>query len=217
MLGVDWEVKNARTVPKARSLALSKNQAARFRGTVLYADLADSTGMVDARDPHFAASVYKAYLHCAGRIVRAQSGVITAYAGDRIMAVFGGPRQCTRAVKAALQLNYARHEILSPALREQFPGEEYELNHTIGVDTSMLFATLAGVHGARDIVWVGRAANYAAKLSARRSPPPVWITKQVYSELHPSLRVHNGRHIWKENAWDRPHVPVFTSRWIWPL
>lgn len=216
MLRTEWTVRNARSVPTARTLTL-KNQAARFRGTVLYADIADSTGLVDARDPHFAASVYKSYLLCAGRIVRARRGAITAYAGDRIMAVFRGSAQCTRAAKAALQLNWARSEILNPALRERFPGEDYEVNHTIGIDSSMLFVTAAGVPGARDLVWVGRAANYAAKLSALSSPPPVWITWDVFSELDVSLRIQ-GKPIWDEAHWPaRPGVRVFTSGWIWPV
>jgi class 3 adenylate cyclase len=186
-------------------------------GTVLYADLADSTGLVDARDPHFAASVYKSYLLCAGRIVRSQNGAITAYAGDRIMAVFRGSAQWTKAAKAALQLNWARDEILNPALKERFPREEYMVNHTIGIDSSMLFATAAGVPGARDLVWVGRAANYAAKLSALPSPPPVWITWDVYSHLDASLRTQ-GKPIWEEAEWSaRPGVRVFTSGWRWCL
>ncbi len=217
MLRAEWTVRNARTVPTVRSLSLT-NQAARFRGTVLYADLADSTGLVDARDPHFAASVYKAYLHCAGRIVRARGGVITAYAGDRIMAVFRGSDQGSRAAKAALHLNYARTKILNPALRERFPGEDYEVNHTIGIDTSMLFATPAGVHGARDMVWVGRAANYASKLNSLQSSLPIRITFPVYSEMGATLRSCNGQNIWTEKTWhDRPHMRVFATRWIWPM
>lgn len=216
MLRSEWKVTNARTVPSVQTLTL-KNEAARFKGTVLYADLANSTGLVDAQDPHFAASVYKSYLLCAGLIIRARKGVITAYAGDRIMAVFRGPGQQTRAATAALQLNWARAEILNPAFQEQFPGDDYEVNHTIGIDSSVLFATAAGVAGARDLVWVGRAANYAAKLSSLPSPPPVWITWDVYGDLAPTLR-RRGAPIWEERDWPRrPEVRVFTSDWTLPL
>ena len=63
------------------------NDAVKLEGTVLYADLDDSTKLVDTMSPEFAAEVYKSYLVCAARIIRDQGGVITAYDGDRIMAV----------------------------------------------------------------------------------------------------------------------------------
>src|ERR1700741_5258324 len=95
-LAEGWKVRNTASVPTANALGLG-NDGLRIEGTVLYADLADSTALVDLHDPHFAALVYKAYLHCAGRIIRARGGAITAYDGDRIMAVFTGPRMCTDA------------------------------------------------------------------------------------------------------------------------
>jgi class 3 adenylate cyclase len=42
----------------------------------------------------------------------------------------------------------------------------YQLKHVIGIDSSSLFACRIGIRNDNDAVWVGRAANYAAKLSA---------------------------------------------------
>jgi class 3 adenylate cyclase len=215
-LSEGWKVRNTSSVPTSNALGLG-NDALRLEGTVLYADLADSTGLVDHHDPHFAAVVYKAYLHCAGRIIRARGGTITAYAGDRIMAVFTGTRMCTDAALAALQINWARSRIINPAIREKFPDEKYEVEHTIGIDLSMLFVALEGVRGANELVWVGRAANYAAKLSGLSSATPIWITKDVFARLEPALRVHDSKPIWKEAKWARgAEVEVLNSTWIWP-
>ena len=38
---------------------------------------------------------------------------------------------------------------------------------SVGIDTSELFVARTGIRRANDLVWVGRAANHAAKLSAR--------------------------------------------------
>lgn len=46
--------------------------------------------MVDTEAPEFAAHVYKSYLACAARVIRSENGTITAYDGDRIMAVYTG-------------------------------------------------------------------------------------------------------------------------------
>src|SRR5271166_3102827 len=84
-----WAVRDGQKVPESEDLQLG-NDAVRLDGTVLYADLDGSTDMVNSHSPEFAAEVYKSYLHCAAKIIRDEGGVISAYDGDRIMAVFIG-------------------------------------------------------------------------------------------------------------------------------
>jgi class 3 adenylate cyclase len=69
------------------------NDAVKLSATVLYADLADSTKLVDGHTKQFSAEIYKTFLHCAAKIIRSEDGVITAYDGDRVMAVFIGDRR----------------------------------------------------------------------------------------------------------------------------
>lgn len=47
--------------------------------------------------PHFAAEIYKSYLHCASKIIRCENGVITAFDGDRVMGIFIGDLKNTSA------------------------------------------------------------------------------------------------------------------------
>src|SRR4051812_48733261 len=100
-----WSKRKGLKVPEPEELALG-NDAVLIEGTVLYADLAESTTLVKRYYNWIAAEVYKNYLYCAGRVIRARDGVITAYDGDRIMAVFIGGQKDTNAAKAALQINY---------------------------------------------------------------------------------------------------------------
>src|SRR5688500_11199572 len=78
-----WTTRDGQKVPESKDLQLG-NDAVLLKGTVLYADLAESTGLVDGHSASFAAEVYKSYLHCAAKIIRAEGGEITAYDGDRI-------------------------------------------------------------------------------------------------------------------------------------
>jgi hypothetical protein len=44
-----------------------------------------------------------------------------------------------------------------------------------------------------DLVWVGRAANYAAKLSALPDSHPTYITKEVYDVMNAEVKTgHDG-------------------------
>ncbi len=54
--------------------------------------------MVDKKSRQYSAEVYKTFLHCAAKIVRSHDGTITAYDGDRIMAVYIGGSKNTSAV-----------------------------------------------------------------------------------------------------------------------
>src|SRR5437762_1775811 len=84
-----WSTRRGNVVPESEHLRLT-NDAVILDATVLYADLADSTGLVGAYTAEFAAEVYKCYLHCAAKVVTSEGGVITAYDGDRLMAVYLG-------------------------------------------------------------------------------------------------------------------------------
>jgi class 3 adenylate cyclase len=156
-------------VPADEAIKLS-NAAVNLDATILYADLCDSTDLVDHYKPQFAAEVYKTYLLCAAKIIRSEGGTITAYDGDRIMAVYLGGNKNTSAVRTALKVHYAVKNIIMPSMKTQYPTTTYTLKQAIGIDSSKLFVARTGVRGANDLVWVGRAANYAAKLASLNTP-----------------------------------------------
>lgn len=182
-----WELTPGRVVPEPKDVGFD-NRGVELNGAVLYADIAESTALVDTRTKTFAAEIYKAYLHCAGKIIRDQGGVITAYDGDRVMAVFIGDSKENRATRAALKINYARTEIVNAGLVKVYTDNDYRMKHVIGIATSDLLVARTGVRGANDLVWVGPAANYAAKLAALSSEKPIWVTKSIHDALESDLK-----------------------------
>lgn len=191
-----WDVQTTVNVPGPTDLRLDATHAKDLEtATVLYADLDGSTSMVDSFKWWFSAGVYKSYLRCAAAIIRSEGGVVTAYDGDRVMAVFTGATKNTDAVRAALKINYAVHEIVRPAIKAKYPTAKFTLDHVIGIDTSQLRAARIGVKGDNDVVWVGRAANYAAKLCSE-SGKPIWITETVFKAMQDTVKVSNGVPMW---------------------
>ncbi len=211
-----WEVQTATSVPAPEELRLNTNHAKDFEtATVLYADLDGSTNMVDGFDWMFSAEVYKTYLRCAAAVIKSENGVITAYDGDRVMAVFTGNSKNTSAVRCALKINYAVCEIIRPALGAQYPSKQFTLKHVVGVDTSRLRTARIGVRGDNDLVWVGRAANYAAKLTAL-SEKATWITKSVYDNMHDEVKYSNGTNMWESRYWTpMNNLPIYCSTYWW--
>ncbi len=186
-----WTTASRGAVPESVDLEL-RNDAIKVHGAVLYADLDESTELVDTKKPQFAAEIYKTYLVCAARIIESDEGTITAYDGDRIMAVYTGKNRHNKAVRSALKINFAVTEIINPALAELHGDSRYKVKQSVGIDASELLVTRTGIRRANDLVWVGRAANHAAKLSAR-SGPVTQITSEVYDRLDQSLKHGENR------------------------
>ena len=128
------------------------------------------------------------------------------------MAVFNGAEKNRNAVQAALKLNTASQQIVAPALVRQYPQGTYRLRHVVGIDTSPLFVARTGIRGANDLVWVGRAANHAAKLAALPESYQTYITQDVFSDLDDSLMFHIGS---GQPAWEAVRWNTFDDRIIY--
>jgi class 3 adenylate cyclase len=207
-------------VPDPEDVSLD-NEAVKFdRATILYADLAASTILVDAMTWTFAAEVYRTYLYCAAKVIRAEGGVITAYDGDRVMAVFIGDAQSTAAARCALKINYAVVKVLNPALKAQYTKSTYTVTHVIGIDTSDIHAVRIGIRGGNDLVWVGRAANYAAMLANLNSDKIIWITEAVFNQLHETAKLGSKDKtlMWKRYSWTQMgNQTIYGSDWTWTI
>lgn len=215
-----WDTQDTETVPAPEDVRLSSNHALKLEGTVLYADMAHSTKLVNAKTAEFAAEVYKTYLHCAAKTIKDNDGSITAYDGDRVMAVFVGGSKNTNAAITALKLNYAVTKIINPALEKQYPTESYRLAHKVGIDTSSLFIARTGVRIDNDLVWVGRAANYAAKLASIEEANTAFITEAVFTRLKDEAKYGGtGRELmWKERRWSQNNNErIYSSTWTWTV
>ena len=212
-----WTTAQGRQVPDTERIKLSGNDAVEIDGTVLYSDMADSTRLVDDYKSSFAAEIYKAYLLAACRVIRSESGEITAFDGDRVMAVFVGDYKNSFAVQAALKIHYIVREI-NLVLKECYPETSYSLSHCTGIDTSKLLVAKTGIRASNDLVWVGRAANYAAKLSALNEPGfPTMITEAVYNVLNDNSKYGGNprRDMWEKRTWTATGKTIYRSSWWW--
>lgn len=210
-----WTERDGTKVPEPEDLKLS-NDAVKLEGTVLYADLAESTALVDSHSGWFAAEIYKAYLHCASKIIRHYGGEITAFDGDRVMAVFIGGMKNTNAARTALAINHSVVHIINPLISECQPSVTYRVKHAIGIDTSSLFVARTGIRNYNDLVWVGTAANRAAKLSGLRDDgKSSWISSEVYNSMEDSSKIYNGSNMWEKRRWTAYGVDIYCSSWHW--
>lgn len=216
IFGNKWQTRQGRKVPEANEVQFG-NDAVSINGTVLYADMMDSTGLVNGFKPWFAAEIYKAYLIAACRVIGKHGGELTAFDGDRVMAVFIGDYKNTSAVKASLQINYIVDQINS-SIRSAYPNTAFTLKQAVGIDTSDLFVARTGIRTSNDLVWVGRAANYAAKLCSLGDENfPTYITQDVFTKLNEEAK-YGGKprqSMWEKRTWTVRGLVVYRSSWRW--
>lgn len=222
ILRQEWNVRDGQVVPTTDTVALAGG-AVRLTATMLYADLADSTELAMNYDRRTAAKVFKCYLSCCSKIIRARGGDVRSFDGDRVMGVFVGDSKNSNAAKCALNINYAFSKIIKPKLEakyEKLRNGPYKLAQCVGVDTSEMLVIRAGIRNNNDLVWVGRAPNIAAKLSGlRNSPYHSYITEDVYKKLKESSKKYEGKEMWERRA-NSTQVKgvstIYRSSWSYP-
>lgn len=213
-----WKRRAGQRVPDTDDVALG-NEAVDLDAVVLYADLKDSTGLVRGYKDWFASEVYKNYLYSVSRIITSHGGSITAFDGDRVMGVFIGEDRFDQAVKVGLKINWTVLNILQPAIKAKYPNVTYTLKQKVGISASKTMVSRTGIRGSNDLIWVGNAANYAAKLAALHTTYPTYITADVFAGLSNST-LYGGnprRLMWTDLGSGEGFGKIYGSTFWWSL
>lgn len=197
-------IPDANVVPTIDSLDFG-NDGKRIDVTILYADIAESTKLVDETIDTRAAEYYKAFLHCASQLIKKNGGEIQAYDGDRVMAVYVGADHANNAVSTALELHCSVVEIIDPTFSTVYTKTPRKLKFTVGIDSGRCLVVKVGVRAVGELAWIGGAANYAAKLNSFEGLDheyPIRVTQQTYERLTGAF-LHGPRN---ELMWDGPYT-----------
>lgn len=213
--GTKWTVRDGQVVPDASDLKLTNDAVSFDKATVLYADLDQSTDLVETKKWQFSGEVYKTFLYAASRLIRNHRGKIVSYDGDRVMGIFVSKSQRNDAVSCALKINYAFKNYVQAEKEKHWTGD-YKIRHVIGIDTSEIRAARTGVRGDNDLVWIGPAANLAAKLTSLSADKATWITKRVYDGLNDPQKLDSQeKNIWRQWEWNEHKDEEIYSSTYW--
>jgi class 3 adenylate cyclase/tetratricopeptide (TPR) repeat protein len=145
--------------------------------TVLFADVAGSTGLGERLDPEQLKEVLDAFLHAMRVELEAEGGTVEKFIGDAVMAVFGVPTahedDPTRALRAALRMRRAL-ERLNDVLEER---HGIRLAIRIGVNTGDVVARTSPRLGEGFVT--GDAVNVAARLEQQAGSGQILISERT--------------------------------------
>ena len=151
----------------------------RRRVTVLIADLVGFTVLADRVDPEVLTQVVNEYMTSMSQLVDEHGGLVSEFAGDGPMALFGAPdemeveEQAVSAVRAA-QAMQAQLPTLS--LMWQRLGVSDPLQMRIGIDTGVLSVGSFGSEGRMTYTAIGLHANIAARLQMNCEPGQILLS-----------------------------------------
>jgi len=81
-----------------------------------------------------------------------------------------------------------------PAFTAYYTSRTPSLSQSVGVDTSKVMVVRNGIKNNNDLVWIGRAPNIAAKLSAIRDPGYTsYISEAVFNVILDRVKSAHSR------------------------
>jgi class 3 adenylate cyclase len=216
-LSTPFQPTEGRKVPHPDRIAL-KDGGSVYDGTVLYADLVESTALGARFGYEPAAKIIQSFLLGASAMIRFAGGYVTAYDGDRVMAVFGGDAQEKSAVACSLSIAHLVQHEINPRVSSMLNQRGWHRRRRwvrccCGVDAGDMLAVKVGLRGNTDLLWSGRPANFAAKLCALRGQTfyRTVITERVYHQLPEELKRSPDGPLWSRFRCPAVGMRVFGS------
>ncbi len=180
----------------------------------LFVDIRQSSQLHDLYGYKTAAKIYQSFHEINVRVIKANSGNVRAFDGDRAMGVFSGSLKRTNAVRASMQIQWAIRTILNPALGTK-------IMCGAGVDNGPTLVTKVGQGRNtenQDLVWIGKASNYASHLANEASNSTI-ISVDTYNNMDKDNKTSSdGRAMWTSKIITLKNgtkVNCYESEWGW--
>jgi adenylate cyclase len=174
--------------------------------TVLYVDMRRSTQLSLQHRKPVVARLYSAFVRAMTRSARYFGGQVRGIIGDRVMVLFNESGCFTSAVDTAFLMNSVGKFVIN----KYFTHNEVSLG--IGLDHGTILATKTGLrskgqdqHNYRSLVWLGRPANIASKLTDAANKPAETNVLTIMKVLY---RTANGGLV-SRNEWPHEFVKKF--------
>ena len=202
ILDIDWDERSGNIVPDTNDVTL-KNGAVKVEATFLYADLAGSSILAKKCPWKTTAKIIRAYLDVSVRLIRAYNGEVRSFDGDRVMGIFKGDTPNTSAANCAREIDWMVEKVINPKVEARFKSikdNNIKIKHCVGIDTSESRAVRSGIRNNNDLIWIGKAPSFAAKLSdIREYPYSVYISNECYNKLADTAKKDGA----VENIWEK--------------
>lgn len=176
-----------KTVPHSSDGAITfpnldaKTQACKLIDTcVLYIDIRRSTELSITHKPQTVAKLYSAFVRAMTKCARHYGGHVRGIIGDRVMVIFDCNDCFRKAVDCAILMNATAQYVIN----KHFTRNDVQCG--IGIDAGKMLVTKTGFrrrgveqYNYKNLVWLGRPANVASKLTDIANKPAEGFTADM--------------------------------------
>ena len=188
----------AAATPAAREPTLAVGGAERKLVTILFADLAGSTGLADRLDPERLREVIQRYFDAMREEIEAEGGTVEKFIGDAVMAAFGVPTAHEDDPSRALRAADAMCRRLEKVNADLAVSHGLSLRMRIGVNTGEVLTATTPEPGAA--MATGDAVNVAARLQTSAEPGEVLVSERTARAARGFAFAPRGASIWWAGA-----------------
>lgn len=204
LFGTNFEQREGRVVPNTDDVAL-KDGAVKIEAAFLYADLAGSAKLSKICPWSTTAKIIRAFLDCSTRLIIKHGGHVRSFDGDRVMGIFMGDSKNSSASICGREIHWAVRKIIQPAASKQFKSisdNGIEIRNCSGIDVGEVRAVRSGIRDNNDLIWIGKAASFSAKLSDIRTEGyNTYISSRVYNKLSDAAKFDgDGKDMWSSSS-----------------
>ena len=167
------------------NLDTSKKKCKRLESCVLYIDIRGSAKVSSTKQPKTLAKMYSSFIRSMLACARYYGGHVRNIIGDRVMVVFDKADCFTKAVDTAILMNSVCKHILNKRITS------FEFSAGIGIDYGKMLITKSGAikqgdekEFYRSLVWLGKPANIASRLTDLANKTEYYNKKVVRQGLH---------------------------------
>lgn len=194
--------------------------------TILFADLAGSTALCEGLTPEQVHDLIDAWVKVITKEIYAQGGIVTEFAGDAVMAIFGAPVAYEDAPQRACRAGLGMQRVLREFNKER----RVPLQMRIGIDTGESFVGDVGNEQRKEYTALGHRANLAKRVQEVAERGSVTVSSETHALIAPYFRtVEAGEFSAKglsqplrvfrvlEELTNKSRLEVTLTRWRAPL
>lgn len=177
---------------------------------VLYIDIRRSTELNLAHKPKTVSKLYSAFVRAMTRCARYHKGHVRGIIGDRVMVIFDRKDAFANAVNCAIAMNSVSKHVINKHFKHG------EVLCGIGIDSGKMLVTKTGVRrkgveqaAYKNLVWLGRPANVASKLTDLANKPGETVTVKKANVAYVKPGIFADPFDW---VWSEEHLATFVQK-----
>jgi adenylate cyclase len=167
----------------------------RRRVSILTADLRGFSHLTETLAPTDVVTLLNTHLGIMSEVIEERGGVVNAFAGDGILALFGAPiargDEEERAVDCAIRMQQALARVNARNSERGLP----DVTMGIGIASGEVIVGNIGSDRRSEYTAIGSAVNLSARIESYSSGGEIWIAEETWREIRAAARVDRSREV----------------------